>query len=404
MRKKIRSCYRVNYIHINLFLVLFLILNILISPYVISAKGENLQIQAVDEITESEFFTVSVLDPEDYESETPFLLDVTINFNGENYLITDENGEISLLALEVDQDKSFLITASKDGYYSTNKMITILDNSSNNEPLELVVYPEFYTVEAGNQFAVFVKDEDGNVISGVKVAIQSFGSYSITDDVGKAWLKAPKDKDSATIIAEKDGYIDFKHTDIKINIPPNWWETFVKSQYFPIFIAVIILLFAILFVSHRQKKSIYNRASEITQEQTLKKYNLNEENISTPIDKNKEELNNYSSLKANVRIKPDQDSKVEEIRITRPRKEKEVVPVESKEDETEKVIKRNKMHRQNYDWFEGTDDIRYEIDKLTGKIDEEHVDKWFEGVDNLKEKIDEKVRKKDKKKEKENDY
>ena len=56
------------------------------------------------------------------------------------------------------------------------------------------------------------------------------------------------------------------------------------------------------------------------------------------------------------------------------------------------------MHTHEYDWFEGTDDIRYEIDKLTGKIDEKHMDKWFEGVDDLKKKIDEKVKKRDKNK------
>ena len=100
-----------------------------------------------------------------------------------------------------------------------------------------------------------------------------------------------------------------------------------------------------------------------------------------------------------VRIQPNKESKVEEIRITRPYKDKEVVPVVSKENETEKIIKKKEMQKRDYDWFEGTDDIRYEIDKLTGKIDEEGLDKWFEGVDHHKDKIKEKVKKKDKKKE-----
>jgi hypothetical protein len=379
---------------------LFLILNFLIFPHVISVKGDNLQIIAIDKVTEGEYFTVSVLDPEDFEGETPFLIDVNINFNGVNYQITagNENGEINLLAPEVNQNTSFLIMASKDGYNSTNKTIIIINNESQNKLPELIVTPEFYTIDAGNQFAVFVTDENGNVISGVTVAIQSYGTPSITDDVGKAWLTAPKDKDSATIIAQKDGYVDYKHTDIKINIPPNWWETFIKSTYFPIFIAVIILLFAIIFVNYKQKKSIYNRASEIIKEKTIKKYNPDDKNISNSLDENKEKLNDYSSLKASVRIRPDPDPKVEEIRISRPNKEKEIIPVDTKEDETEKIIKRKKMHTHEYDWFEGTDDIRYEIDKLTGKIDEEHLDKWFEGVDDLKKKIDEKVKKRDKNK------
>ena len=400
MRKKIRSNISINNLHLYLLFVLFLILNSLVFPHVISAKGYNLQIIAIDMVTEGEFFTVSVLDPEDFEGETPFLIDVNITFNGENYQITaeDENGEINLLAPAVNQNTSFLIMASKDGYNSTNKTIIVINNESQSKLSELVVTPEFYTVDAGNQFVVFVRDENGNVISWVKVAIQSFGAASITDDVGKAWLTAPKDKDSATIIAQKDGYVDNKHTDIKINIPPNWWETFVKSTYFPIFIAVIILLLAIIYVNHKQKKSIYNRASEIIKEKTIEKYNPDEKNISTSLNENKEKLNDYTSLKDSVRIRPDPDPKVEEIRISRPIKEKEVIPVDTKEDETEKVIKRKKMHTHEYDWFEGTDDIRYEIDKLTGKIDEKHMDKWFEGVDDLKKKIDEKVKKRDKNK------
>ena len=97
-------------------------------------------------------------------------------------------------------------------------------------------------------------------------------------------------------------------------------------------------------------------------------------------------------------VKPDEDPKVEEIRISRPRKEKEVVDVETEDDETEKVINKKKLQQRDYDWFEGSDDVQYEIDKLTGEVDEEGLDKWYEGVDGLKEKIDEKVKKKDKKK------
>ena len=46
--------------------------------------------------------------------------------------------------------------------------------------------------------------------------------------------------------------------------------------------------------------------------------------------------------------------------------------------------------------------MRYEIDKLTGEIDEEGVDKWFEGVDDIKKKIDEKMKKKKQKEEENN--
>ncbi len=55
-----------------------------------------------------------------------------------------------------------------------------------------------------------------------------------------------------------------------------------------------------------------------------------------------------------------------------------------------------KLTKDENDWFKGTDDIRYEIDKLTGKIDENSIDKWFEGYDDIKDKINERIKKKDK--------
>ena len=130
----------------------------------------------------------------------------------------------------------------------------------------------------------------------------------------------------------------------------------------------------------------------------MAKYDSDVKTTSSLPSESKEKLDDQSSLKDAVRIQSQQEAKVEEIRISKPRKEKEVVPVESQEDETEKVINRKKTQKRDYDWFEGTDDIRYEIDKLTGEIDEEGVDKWYEGAGTLKEKIDEKMKKKDKKK------
>ncbi|MEA2055573.1 MAG: hypothetical protein U9O49_01920, partial [Candidatus Thermoplasmatota archaeon] len=99
----------------------------------------------------------------------------------------------------------------------------------------------------------------------------------------------------------------------------------------------------------------------------------------------------------------ERDSKVEEIRISRPRKEKEIVSVTGdKIKEGKKVMPVQSHKSDDGDWFQGTDAIRYEIDKLTGEIDEENLDKWFEGIDDIRVKIDEKIKKKDKKKNEEN--
>jgi len=242
-------------------------------------------------------------------------------------------------------------------------------------------------------------------VYGALVAIQSFGDIKkevYTDDTGRAWLRAPEDQESITIIAQKDGYIDGER-EIKVNIEPPWWIELISSRYFPIIIAVIFLLFAVIYVNHRQKKSIFSRAKEISDDKTIKKYNTDSKISTSATDKGRKRLDeHHSSIEETVRTQPQQEAKVEEIRISKPRKEKEIIPVKSEKDEPEKVITRKKIQKRDYDWFEGTDDIRYEIDKLTGKVDEKGVDKWYEGVESIRDKIDEKVKKKDKKKDREN--
>ena len=79
--------------------------------------------------------------------------------------------------------------------------------------------------------------------------------------------------------------------------------------------------------------------------------------------------------------------------------DKKIVAVEDEKEETNKTSINEPKRKYDYDWFEGTSNARYEIDKITGEIDEDGVDKWIEGRDNIRSKIDEKIKKKDKKKE-----
>lgn len=386
-----RSNIRVRSIYILLSLL------ILLFPSIVLAEESQLDISITDmndeeisEIYENEHFKVSVLDTN--QEETPYLTDVNIEFNDLPYTI-GESAEIVLQAPEVDSDRTFVIYASKEGYISSNKSIEILSTLTK----KLEMSTDYDVVDGGDLFSVTVTDESGNPLSKVLVGIENiWEERSETDDDGRAWLTAPEDEDTITILAQKDGYVQDEIT-IRVNIEKPWWVLFVYSPYFPIILAVLFLLIVIIFVNNRQKKSVYKRANEISKEKTLKRYGMNKEDINP--EENKDDLDDSSTLKDAVRIKPYDDPKVEEIRISRPRKEKEIVAVEPEEDETEKVIKKKKLQRRDYDWFEGTEDIRYEIDKLTGEIDEDGLDKWYEGVDSLKDKIDEKVKKKDKKKE-----
>lgn len=380
------------------YIVILLILIVLLFSNIVLATGKQLDIiitdlsnREINEIDEKEHFKVSVLDFD--QNDTPYLIGVNIEFNGLPYTI-GESAEIILQAPEVDSDRLFVVYVYKEGYNSSNKTITVLNNVS--KQLDISTDD---VVDADKLFSVYVYDENGDPVPDAIVGIESVWiEKDETDDEGRAWLTAPEDKDTIKIIAQKNGYIQDEVT-IRVNIPPLWWESLIKSWYFPILIATIILILVVVYVNFRQKKSIYTRAKEISDNKTNEKY----EEISLQKDNSEEKQESRYYSKDAVRGQTDENSKVEEIRISRPRKEKEIIPVESEKDKAEKVINRKKIQRRDYDWFEGTDDIRYEIDKLTGEIDEEGLDKWYEGVDNLKEKIDEKVKKKDKKEDKEDE-
>ena len=256
-------------------------------------------------------------------------------------------------------------------------------------------------VKVDEEFTVRVVNETGKPVEDATVYIADTNlPVSPTNDDGYAILLAPSESGNYVIVAEKDGYKDT--VEIKVVSSPGFWE----SPFFPIIVATICLISAIVYVNLRQKKDIYNRTKEISKEKLMKMQETTGKITSSRYGKKKGtkveakfETKSYE-LKP-VRSKITKDAKVEEIRISRPRKQKEVIPVDAKKDETEKVISEKRMKRRDYDWFEGTDDVRYEIDKLTGEIDEEGIDKWFEGVDDLRNKIDEKMKKKDKKKKEE---
>jgi hypothetical protein len=385
MRRKIDI--KFNFKIILILLLLFLFINILTPKNIVAAPGERLEIVTLDEVYEEELFLISVMDPEIIQ-DSPWLINVTIEFNGNFYQIND-SAELEIKAPSVSKDTSFIIKASKEGYSSVNKTILVL----NEEIKVLVISHDDYVVEAGERFSVTITENElnGAPVGGVRIAIQSFGQSALTDDNGRAWLTAPEEREKITIIATKDGYENGQAL-MEVNIPPTLLDLIIRNRYFTILMGTIILICVILFVNFKQRLSIDIRAKEISKEKKDKKF---KKRIGK--DKAEKKPESYYYEKDNIRVQPERESKIEEIRITRPSKEKEIVPVPVEEDKTEKIIKKKERQKRDYDWFEGTDDVRYEIDKLTGKIDENSTDKWFEGVDHHKDKISKKMKKKDKK-------
>ena len=347
----------------------------------------------ISEIYEGKEFKITVIDPNnDYNS---YVTNVTIEFNNKVYYITKEsNRELTIQAPSVEYDKDFTINAEKENL-SIETKITVND-------LNLQIEPKNHVVEANKKFSITVTDGE-QPVEGAIVYIQSFlGSDEVkTNENGVAILEAPNDRNEIIIIASYGEY-ERQEITLAVNIEPGFFEKY--GEYLPIGFAAIILIAVVIFVNFRQKKAVFARAQEITHQKKIERYGLKDKYESKNED-NKKDVFKESSLNDQFRVSSKPDSKVEEIRISRNKKEKEIVPIKTNEDKTKEILnkKKNQINKNNQDWFQGTDDVRYEIDKLTGKVDEEGLDKWFEGVDNLKEKIDKKVKKDKKKREDEED-
>jgi len=374
MRKKI-SKFRFS-INVILIFLLFLVLSSTFSLSALSSE-EQLYIDCLDAVEENEEFLVSVYTYN--ESLIPKTQnDVNITFQEIVYPLSEEI--LSLASLSVDEDTDFLIIASKTGFLSAYKNIT------------KIVAPGGILVKPDQQFYVIVKDQDDNPINGATVFIQNFGSNVETDLDGNAILQSPKDGETIAVKAKKDGY-GSDSLEFTLIAEKSFWQGIIEHRFFPLFAAFIVLVIAVIFVYFRQKRSIYTRAKQISDKKVVEKYTSSDESFSNAKKYGYDTPGSSNDL---VHIRPSSDSKVEEIRITRPQKQKEVVPVQTKKDVIKNDTLQSNKTNKDSEWFQGTDDIKYEIDKLTGEIDEEGIDKWFEGVDELKDKVKERMKKKKK--------
>jgi len=271
------------------------------------------------------------------------------------------------------------------------------DDQPTEDMPRLVITPDTgYVLDAGQRFSVKItkNSSDGIEVEGVSVAIQNVigdeYNYTTGSD-GRAYLTAPRNKERITIIASKSGYIT-STLEMQINPVHDLIEQIINNKYFIVFLALIFLIIAIIFVNLRQKKSIYYRAKEISKEKTMERHSLEKAQAS------KEKINSCGKPEDTVKIR-EKDNKIEEIRIIQPHKRKEVIPIKTNEEKKDRHTEKKK----STDWFQGTDEVKYEINRLTGEIDEEGKDKWFEGVEDLRDKLDEKMKKKGKKKEDDKD-
>ena len=393
MRNKKRIKNKTNFTLLIFLVSILLFISSFIFQFSVCAQEEDslnilitsVNYEPISEIEENTYFKISV-----YNSTNVYLSNVTITFNGREYRLDDEESlELEIHAPEVDKNTVFEITASKPGYNTVNSSITVL-----NTPVLVITHYGGYVVDAGERFSVKVTEdsETGEPVQGATVAIQNvIGTETITDEYGRAFLTAPKNKEKIIIIATKPGYQEGKQ-EIEINPIPDIFRDIVNSKYFLIFIAVLILILSIVFVHYRQRRYGYVDSFDGSSKEKTVDRSVTDEKDGFHTKNMQDVLDNV------VKIKSEENSKIEEIRIIQPKKDKEHITIRP----DEKVSDKKTRELRDSDWFHGIDEIRYEIDRLTGEIDEEGKDKWFEGIESIRDKIDEKMKKKDKKKDEDN--
>jgi len=396
MRKKTRLA--TTNIFISIVLTIVFVLFVIISTNA-KAQEKQLIIDVASEIYEEVDFSVSVYTMNENDSPI-YQIDVLIEFNNNFYNITSENPEISIKAPDISESTFFTIVASKMGYESALTNISVIKREQGEiQQLIITLLDDDFIIDAGNHFSVLVTNKTGDPISGAIVGIQSYtneGSVGKTDANGRVRLVAPEDRSEIIIIAQKEGYNEGTEK-IWVHPNPSLKDLIFLNPVTPIIIAIMVLVFAILFVNLRQKRTKYPKEKQIKfLKENSKDNTIQEKNLSMASGKNTEKISYKQTPEEKDMVKSNKGAKVEEIRISRTKKIRQIVSVND-EIKKKEISNKDKKKTSN-NWFEGTDDIMYEIDKITGKVDEQGRDKWFEGTDNIRAKIDEKLKMKDKKK------
>ena len=378
-------------ISVSSIFLIFIMISLIVTP----ARAENtLTLTFYDSVDWSEPLKEPIFIEDNYydivvkvEGEDKFEKDViiTISAYDQTFITSDEQPYISIKTPSYEDYSEFLITAEKEGYGTVETLIQVskgyLDISTDRD-----------IVGENENFAVKIKDQNENPISDVYVWLDGYEDlYTTTNQQGVAYLKTPEvDEDkNIAILAQKDGYYTNPFNIPIIDTPSPFPQL---SEFIPILFAIGLVIFSMIFVKFRNKNKDKKFRSNSNY---LEKEKINSNRI------NKDLISNNKFTKSspvpdvgNDYKIADKGPRVEEIRIHSTDDKK----MTQKISETEDNQKTLQSHDKNqYEWFKGTDYMKYKIDSMTGEIDEKKADKWFEGVDSIKEKVDKKLKKKNNK-------
>lgn len=385
MRKK--STYRINQRKMNkIYTIAFILLILIQCSTILNASNEDdgliIEINPKTIISGSNF-SISVYDP-NIKNGTPYLVNVTIEFNNNFYEITPESetGEIIIAAPTVLFNTSYTIYAYAP-YKTANTSIIIQplpDDSTN----ELIITITTYTLIAENSFTVIVTDQTGKPIENVQISLLiSSGAIEQvqTDSEGRAQLTAPNEE-SIVIYAQKQGYQDdYKKTDVRIK--HELIDYIITHKYTPIAIAVLILISSILYVSvlrpHIKKKPRI-KTLKTEQPKTTKITKPQKQPPSPKIETKKEP----------TPAKPI-DSKIEEIHIKSKQPTEQPISLQQKTVEPKTEQPKTTGHQ----WFKHSKEPDKETQKSFSPQEKKPKEQWFEGTNDIQKKIDKKLKEKD---------
>jgi len=316
------------------------------------------------------------------------IMGVNITLLGTTYQTSLSEPFITIEAPLYDESDTVLITATKEGYQPGILELTVLKG-------ELSIKTDHVIVDENTQFQVTVTDQDNAPVEGAFVYITEDAAPVLTDQQGRVMAQAPETEifTTTTIQVIKSGYLP-GYTSIRIENVEASFFSFTESQFLqilPILLAILVVIISILYVFFRQKKdttkALKNKQIEEPDESPHHHKETQQRSKTEPARYPEKEKRNFSSSSV--------ESRVEEIRIPVQTKKKETTILSEGKDDEHAMENEEKHHDE---WFKGQDYMRYKIDELTGKIDQQTDGKWFEGEQDTKFKVDEALKKNLKKK------
>jgi hypothetical protein len=207
----------------------------------------ELSIQCSSEVNEKAFFTVNIT------SQNTSLANATVTFIEETSL-TNTQGIVTFQAPRVvlDENNSYTITASKEGYNTTTMSITVL-----NVPQLFATVASSYLTE-NTSFIVTVVDEQGRIIDNATIMFER--TEYTTGENGTVTLLTPQVWKSETyfINVTKSGYLP---NDLPIVVSPRPTPENLLGFLILIGICFIIVIasLAILISRHLKRRRINRR-------------------------------------------------------------------------------------------------------------------------------------------------